>query len=553
MKTRAMRKTTYVMMAGTVLGICLALTLKEASAAGTGGPTALWVETCGTMILPDRAEGGTKEMVLTGVRNEYVCAQLALRTDEDVRNPFSFEWTPLVGPGGRQIAGNNVVLFRAADIEVDHGSRDNRAKDPARSRPLGMFPDALVPLVLPDGTNVANSIRPPKDKTLSFWVDIFIPAGTPPGRYAGTITLKTDGAPVNVPVKVNVVNVQIPADSTIPSMYNLRTWPHVQTNLDRYVAEVMAHRLQPTNYHYYDMRPDVLDRYNPNGKGFVSVMVADTKKPSPEREKQLIATLRTITAHLKERRLFEHSYIQLKDEPGLDDIPGMIEVAKVILRELPEWKGKLADTLSRKEGTELDELVTCHVRPLALYGSWSWRKMDGRTEWDKRRAAGQQLWFYVSNNQGSPYPTFDVNTPNLAFEPRVMCWAWWFEKAAGHLYWDLMFTPAWKLNPRFPPGDGELMYPGDFSVPGAPDWVLVKDLHRPVISRRMKIFRQGLQEWELLRMAEKRFGYDRVKSIVEPIYTCMGTKDYDPARPMWSYSEADWDKARQEVIDLLTR
>ena len=32
--------------------------------------TALWVETSGTMILPSRAEGPTKELVLTGVRNE---------------------------------------------------------------------------------------------------------------------------------------------------------------------------------------------------------------------------------------------------------------------------------------------------------------------------------------------------------------------------------------------------------------------------------------------------------------------------------------------------
>jgi hypothetical protein len=318
----------------------------------------------------------------------------------------------------------------------------------------------------------------------------------------------------------------------------------------------MAHRLQPTNYHYIDMRPETMDRYNPNGRGFVSVMYADTTKPSPERERQVVDNLKKIAAHLKEKKLFERSFLQLKDEPDVNDIPGMIEFAKVILREVPEWKGKLADTLSREEGTELDELVTHHVRPLALYGSWSWRKMGRREEWDKRRAAGQQLWFYVSNNQGTPWPTFDVNTPNLAFEPRVMAWAWWFEKTYGHLYWDLMFNPAWKLNPRFPPGDGQLIYPGDFSLPGAPSWVLIKDIKGPVISRRMKVFRQGLQEWELLKMAEKKVGYEKVQPIVAPIYTCMGKagsgrQGYDPANPMWSYDEASWDKARAAVIHLL--
>jgi hypothetical protein len=157
----------------------------------------------------------------------------------------------------------------------------------------------------------------------------------------------------------------------------------------------------------------------------------------------------------------------------------------------------------------------------------------------------------VSNNQGTPYPTFDIDTPTVAFEPRVMAWAWWYEKAEGHLYWDLMFMPAWKLNPKFPPGDGQLMYPGDFTLPGAPDWVLVKEIKQPVVSRRMKIFRQGLQEWELLKLAEKKLGYDKVAPIVAEAYTCMGTKDASLPKPVWSYDEAAWDKARAAVIALL--
>ncbi len=513
--------------------------------------TALWAESPGTMILHDRAAGAASEIALTGARNEVLSAQLGLRADADVAVPLSFEWTELKGPGGKDIARDNIVLFRAADIEVTHGSSDNRAKDAARVRPMGMFPDALVPLIGRDGVNVANSIKPEKDQTIAFWVDVRIPAGTPAGQYTGSITLKSAGPAISVPVKLTVVDVDIPADSTIPSMYNLRDYPHVIANVDNYVAEAMAHRLQPTSYHYFDQKQEYLDKYNPDGKGYVSILIWDEKKPSPERAKQIIDTLKRITAHLKERGLFERSFLQLKDEPDLNELPGMLEVAQLILGELPEWKGKIADTLSIKEGTELDSVVTYHVRPLALYGSWSWRKMDGREEWDKRRAAGQQLMFYVSNNQGTPYPTFDINTPSVAFEPRVLAWAWWYEKAYGHLYWDLMFTPEWKLHAKFPPGDGELLYPGDFSLPGAPKWVLVKDLKGPVISRRMKMFRQGIQEWELLKMAQKKFDYEKVAAIVSPIYTCMGTKDYNSEKPMWSYDEASWDKARTQVLQLL--
>jgi hypothetical protein len=507
---------------------------------------ALWVETPGTMILSDRAPGTAKEIALTGVRNEVVAAQLGLRSAQDGAKPCSFEWTALKGSGGKEIAKDNVILFRAADINVANLSKENKSKDPARARPQGQFPDALVPLVLRDGTNVANAVKLEKDKTLSFWVDIRVPVGTPAGDYTGGITLKSEGPAVTIPVKLTVVNAEIPADSSIPSLYNLRLdSPNASKNVDSYVAEAMAHRLQPSNYHYMDMPQNVVDRFNPNSKGFVSVYVSDTAPLSQDK----IDHLKKITAHLKERELFERSYLQLKDEPRPDAFPGMIAVAKQILEVVPEWKGKFLDTLSSKEGTELDQLITCHVKPLRNYGPWSWTPYDGREQWDQRRAKGQQLWFYVSNNQGTPYPTFDVDTPTVAFEPRVMAWAWWYEKAVGHLYWDLMTVPGWKLNPRFPPGDGQLMYPGDLSLPGAPEWALVKDIKGPVISRRMKIFRQGLQEWELFKVAEKKVGRDKVQAIVGGVYTCMGTKD--AATPAWSYDEAAWDKARAAVLQLL--
>ncbi len=532
------------------IGMGWAVAAEPAGSEPASAGLSLWVETPGTMILADRPAGAAKEIVLAGVRNEYVSAQLGLRSGQEAEKPFTFEWTALAGPGGKEIPKGKVELFRAADIVVDHGSNESKSKNALRVRPKGSFPDALVPLILADGTNVANSIKPEKDKTIAFWVDVFIPAGTPAGQYSGGITLNGGEKPLTIPVKLKVADAEIPAESTIPSMYNLRDWPHVRANIDNYVAVVMAHRFQPTNYHYYDMQQDFLDHYNPNGKGYVSVLISDTAKPSEARAKQVADYLKKTEAHLKQRGLWDRTFLQLKDEPDPGELPGITEFVKQALADSPDWKGKVAETLSSKEGTELDQYVTHHVRPLALYDSWSWRKMDGREEWDKRRQAGQQLWFYFSNSQGTPYPTLDVNTPSVAFESRVAAWGFWYEKAVGHLYWDLMFVPGWKLHPRFPPGDGQLIYPGDFTMEGAPAWVLVKDIKQPVVSRRLKIFRQGLQEWEMLRLAEKKVGREKVQAIVTPIYTALGNSQ-KPNENTWSTDEADWDKARAAVISLL--
>jgi len=68
--------------------------------------------------------------------------------------------------------------------------------------------------------------------------------------------------------------------------------------------------------------------------------------------------------------------------------------------------------------------------------------------------------------------------------------------------------------------------------------------------------RQGLQEWELLKMAEQKVGREKVQAIVDKVYTCMGQRSwapdaYNPSKPMWSYDEGEWDKAREAIIGLL--
>ncbi|MCW8128986.1 MAG: DUF4091 domain-containing protein [Planctomycetota bacterium] len=523
---------------------------------------ALWVESPGTMILPDRVPGGGGAIERTGVRNEYVCAQLALRAAESLNGPLHFEWTALKGPAG-EIAKEHVRLFRAADISVTHGDKVDEQKDPRRIRRMGAYPDALVPLVKRDGTSVANAIALEKDRTAAFWVDIFLPAGAKPGTYEGAIALKGEGVNRTVPVKITVLNLEIPADATLPSLFDLRFHPHVKEHMDAYVEEALAHRVQPFNYHYEDFAFnsgfgfEFLDKLNPGGRGFACVYLWDSRPPAPARATQIVENLKKITAHLKEKKLFEKSYLYLKDEPSGEEIKAAEAVAKLVLDALPEWKGKLLCTLNT-EGTGLDALLTHHVRALKIYGPWYMQinPPGGREAWDKRRAEGQQLWFYVSNAQGFPFPTFDVHTANMGFEPRVLGWGYWYEKAGGHLYWDLLYEPKWTLNERFPPGDGQLIYPGDFSLAGAPAWVQVKDLEGPVVSRRLKMQREGLEEWELLRMAEAKAGRAKVQAIVEKVYTCLGRRTwapdaYDPKQPMWSYDEAAWDQAREQVLGLL--
>ena len=61
---------------------------------------------------------------------------------------------------------------------------------------------------------------------------------------------------------------------------------------------------------------------------------------------------------------------------------------------------------------------------LAWYDDWWIQGADhpyGRAEWKDLFAQNIKLWFYESNAQAAPYPTFATNTL-LGMEPRMMMW-----------------------------------------------------------------------------------------------------------------------------------
>lgn len=115
---------------------------------------------------------------------------------------------------------------------------------------------------------------------------------------------------------------------------------------------------------------------------------------------------------------------------------------------------------------------------------------------------------------------------------RVMEWASWLENIDGELYWDSIFAypnpdqadpSSWggKLRPdpwsRQTPtglnaggsGDGNLFSPGLPSLIGGSTSI-------PVESVRLKMIRDGIEDNELLRIAERRLGRSEVVAMVRP-------------------------------------
>ncbi|HEY3816095.1 MAG TPA: hypothetical protein VGL81_02935, partial [Polyangiaceae bacterium] len=181
------------------------------------------------------------------------------------------------------------------------------------------------------------------------------------------------------------------------------------------------------------------------------------------------------------------------------------------------WKAQVIDTVSPiaapfSPATTplLDPALGVYVVDLEDYGA-GWQPYYGRQQWQETPGLfgeGLELWFYESNSVVPPYPTFASNTLD-ALEPVIMMWGSWFEQATGFLYWDIAewdaMTP-WGVETTYgKTGDGVLIYPGNhagsLAPAGSPSDVAIDG---PVPSYRLKMIRQGLQDWALFRYADSQ-------------------------------------------------
>lgn len=129
--------------------------------------------------------------------------------------------------------------------------------------------------------------------------------------------------------------------------------------------------------------------------------------------------------------------------------------------------------------------------------------------------AGQRVWSYVCNAPHNPYAQLYIDTDGLM--QRLLLWQHYQRRIIGFLYWN---TTAWindgDKSPWTEPNNGipgENQVPiygcGYLTYPGQP-----VGIDGPVATQRLKIVRDGLDDVELLYMADKVLGRDWVMERV---------------------------------------
>ncbi len=555
-------------------------------------------------------DGMPQNAVLESVRNEWVAFQVVITAPADTSlGTVDAVLSDLTGPGNAKIPATEALLYREHYHHVDQPSycdvimNPNCADHPEYVRTPGDYPDALIPLRDAYGDPArpvgANFTIPPKGFATLF-VDIFVPAATVPGDYAGVLTVKADGATLDeIPIALTVVDFTLSNTRHVATAYGFGTgglWRYhggaaggdaaTRERITRnYELEMHRHRIDPTDlnpgldiqfdeagalkpidFTTYDtyMAPRIDGSYYPDNAGvnrFNVAMFQAGYGTGNKTEAQWGAAGKAVAQHLVDKGWMDNAYIYSHDEPWLpayqNQHPGPIEriIADVaaMRRYTDLWDGHIMVTGPWLP--ELDTSVDIWCPDSAMYSDTFWPAgtWPDAQKYKDLQAQGKELWFYVCNANFPPMLGYDVDSP-YGHEPRLAQWGAWQAGATGFLYWSITYwmdpnpwTVLFNL-PGFGPdfarnGDGVLLYPGnhdgtDGPTAGSPSDM---DVDGPAVSLRLKQVRDGMEDWELFLATQDLGGDAYVQAQVRRAVRAQGAplnEWFDDANRPWDLDDA---------------
>ena len=497
----------------------------------------LWTENSMERLYPSalpRRSDRLRHAELMLAQDEYEAFQLLALADRPVSNAtLSF---------GEFTAADGAVLPAGAWewFEVGYFFATDQLRYPGLPESIPDWtPDALLPV---EASNI------PADFAQSFWISCHLPEGVQPGVYRGTVTLAADGmAPQNIDVAVEALPFALPKRGSLPTsftnhtrywdsdhlrqLYDEKDFPTIYRHSDQFT---MAHRVSPVSFwdeHLIDYDFDVapyqdrleaicLRDLNAPYIGYVwqpEKMKMPTEAELAEYRRKLQADVGPLVERMKQDGLLEYCYFIGFDEVALSKLPmvrAYFQIAKELFPEIPIISTlRIPRTDEAMKDIFLDDLVVFLPR-------------YDLAEAEALRSQGHQVWAYVMASMADQYPQF--NTHNPLIDSRILPWMAYQQRLDGLLYWGVnlwwphkgepFVDPAagqfvnWSMYNNYSPwihGDGRLSYPG-------PDG--------PIDSLRFYNFRDGLEDYEYLKLYEKAFGQAAAGELCREVVT--GIEEY---------------------------
>lgn len=386
-----------------------------------------------------------------------------------------------------------------------------------------------------------------KDWANCIWVTVRVPAGTPGGKYQGSVKLEIGEHTETVAVEATVYGFAIPARPTLPTLFSLaieyltKVYPGLPAGIRKSWFDYLAERrIAPTDLYIdlqqrdaaYRITADEYARYQEQINGFViypiTVTWEDRNATAEELIRRFEANRSYIDAVIASAAAARGNGVFY----GFDENDSAhFETMKAVHAHIKSAYPDIPIATTSMHITSLELVEALHIDILVLHIT------DGiynNTFADQLRAAGKQVWGYISLQPYHPMPNWRIE--NELIETRVLLSAMaYHERFDGFLYWGVnqynkgnwetpkligrnasqrldmsITTPTDEY--KWLHGDGLLIYPGTSG---------------PLSSIRMENIRKGLEEYEYYKLAETKFGKGEAMRLAGQVAPAMTSYNRD--------------------------
>jgi hypothetical protein len=493
----------------------------------------VWVTHSTEKIGATAAARAARPAPVSAARNEFEAFQVVVTgAASNVRATV----TDLTGSAGK-IGG--LRLYREALLNVTNASGLDGA--------TGRMPDALVPDVdeIYGQRRNAFPFSVPAGESRAIWVEVLVPADAQAGAYTGTVSVTWDGGGTDVPVTLTVWPFGLPSTASLKSAFGF-TWgalnvahgvsstAAIASLREVYNRFALDHRI--TLSHVDDGAWNDLNHYasyyGPSIDGTAATRLPGAKMTAVELMGPITSWSPFFATKSWSDRLFQYTC----DEPPLtcawSDIPARASVAR---SASPAVRTLVTTTI--QEATSQNVLSSIDIIvPVINYledKSGSQFTGDQRAKYDAWLAGSpkREIWTYQSCmshgcggtvNFGSPsagdvyftgWPAYTVDSS--AVRNRAMEWLSFKLKLTGELYYETVeeyrndpWNSLWAFSGN---GDGTFFYPGTTARIGG-----TSDI--PVASIRLKMMREGMEDYEYLKLLSDLGGEAEARAIATKLF-----------------------------------
>ena len=465
------------------------------------------------------------------------------------------------------------VTLPASDIRLYQEGRYYVLYASSTEGASGYWPDPLIPDVdayAGEPRNAFVHFDVPANVTRAVWVDVRVPPDQPAGTYTGTFTVSGTGlAPTQVTVKLRVRNFALPSTSTLASAFGFSSdavtrahlggqWcsdfdsGQVNALLGEYARAALDHRITLMSPTCANPTSDLATFDAAQGTlydGTAATELAGARATSFRNPD--VSGMPTLAQHFAAKGW--HGLVDYScDEPpracDLASWPARAQAAHDA--GIPNLVTTDLAYLTQQGWLDLVDIAT----PVA-----ETMNDQTRADWNSFLARGpqKQLWWYQScDSHGcggcdASNATFDGvhGMPSYAIDSdarqnRAMEWLSFLYDVSGELYYETVQNlPAgldWDSGLAYcgfgGNGDGSLFYPGKPSDPR-----IGGTTSFPLESVRLKLIREGMEDYEYLALYAQKLGRDAAAAKVREVFADVFSAKSHPAELLY--------QVRKELAD----